>query len=136
MTESGYGNRAFPHLELSRNDPFPDGAESKIPGANVGRQREPAVRLLALGFQQTEMVFDLQAAGTTARMVNCLSRLGIEQAGFDDGDLAGNAEFPGALPLTFRKSSQQVRVGPPEDVRLHIIQTKPVVGIVQHLDQC
>ena len=81
------------------------------------------------------MAFDKQASGAAARVVDGVARLGIEDAGHDNADLGRRESLATALPLAFSEFSQQILIGPTQDVRLNIIQAELVVRVVHDLNE-
>ena len=59
--------------------------------------------------------------------------LGIHDLRHDHADFPGRVEFPGGLARAFGEFADQVFVAAADDVRLHIVQTQPLLG--DFLDQ-
>ncbi len=82
---------------------------------------------------EPEKAFDQQAPGAAAWIINPLTGLGVEEIGHQDCDLPGSVELACALARAFCEFSQEVFIGPSNDIRFHILEPQPVPS--ENIDQ-
>ena len=78
---------------------------------------------------ESQLALDQQSARSATRIVDLLALPRAEHVRHEPADFFGREELASALALALGELPEQVFVGAPEEVRLHVLQAEAVAGI-------